>query len=452
MDHRFDRRDALASGVRCLFAAAGLSLARRLPGLGPPAHPAADYRALVCVDLAGGNDSFNLLVPTSAADHGAYMAARGNLGIPASQLLPIQPARPQGRTFGLHPAVPELQALFAAGRLAFVVNVGTLLAPLTKAQYRSHAVPRPAQLFSHSDQAVQWQAPSADAAGGHGWAGRLGDLLLSLNGGSALSPSITLAGSTRLLQGENVVPYGLGTQGSVALTGFSGPRGQRRLAALRQILRLPHGHPMEAHFADLQEQAIELDAVIRTALAAQGSLATPFPNNSLGRQLHMVARMIGVRQTLGVARQVFFVRLGGFDTHSDQLAFHPQLLSTLALALKAFQDAMAELGTTDAVTTFTTSEFGRTLGSNGSGSDHGWGGNQLVLGGAVRGRDLYGTWPSLASDGPDDLGRGRILPTTAVEQMGATLARWFGLPANEMATVFPRLGRFASADLGFMGP
>ncbi len=449
------RRDALACGVRCVVAGSSLTFLKQLNALQEAAtagNPStSDYRALVCVYLAGGNDSFNLLVPTNAQDHGAYMASRGNLGIAANELLPINPIDAQGRSFGLHPSVPELRTMFESGEMAFVVNMGTLMAPTTKAQYRNGGVDKPRQLFSHSDQTTQWQAQSAAAEGTHGWAGRMGDLLLSMNNGSPLSPSVTLSGSTRLLQGQTVVPYALGTNGSVQLAGFTGGRGTRRLATFRQVLAKRQTHMMETQYADLQDQAMELDELIRTALAAQGALATQFPNNSLGNQLKMVARMIGLRNALGVSRQVFFVRLGGFDTHADQLAFHGQLLSTLALSLKAFQDAMGELGTTSAVTTFTSSEFGRTLGSNGNGSDHGWGGNQMVVGGAVRGRNLYGTWPSLITDGADDVGRGRIIPTTAVEQMSATLAKWFGVSPGDMAGLFPGLSRFARADLGFMG-
>ena len=236
------------------------------------------------------------------------------------------------------------------------------------------------------------------------------------------------------------------------LRGFDGGRGERRLNSFRQLLAKRHAQPMETHYAELQAEAIEIDGLLSAALASAGNLTTQFPNTSLGDQLKMVARMISVRGALGVGRQVFFVRMGGFDTHSDQLSFHPQLLAQLSRALKAFQDAMLELGTATAVTTFTASEFGRTLSSNGNGSDHGWGGNQLVLGGAVRGRDLYGTWPSLALDGPDDIGQGRLLPTTAVEQMAATLATWFGVAPTELASLFPRLSLFARSDLGFMNP
>ncbi|MEZ5964703.1 MAG: DUF1501 domain-containing protein [Planctomycetota bacterium] len=450
----FTRRDALLGGSRLLAAGAGLSMFRDLHAMQlsstAAASPAAPYKALVCVYLSGGNDSFNLLVPTSAADHGAYMASRGNLGITADQLLPINPINPQGRAFGLHPSVPELRDMFEAGSLAFVVNAGTLMAPISKAAYRANSAAKPAQLFSHSDQTQQWESQSAAADTPHGWAGRASDLLVSLNNGSPLSPAISLAGSTRLLRGQTVAPYALGTGGSVQLSGFSGTRGQRRLATFQQLLQKRNVHMMETEFADLQAQAMELDTLIRGALGTAPPLQTAFPTTSIGRQLKMVAQMIGLRDTLGVARQVFYVRLGGFDTHADQLAFHAQLLSQLAIALKAFADAMAELGTSSAVTTFTASEFGRTLSSNGSGSDHGWGGNQMVIGGAVRGRDLYGTWPSLILDSDDDVGRGRLIPTTAVEQVCATLASWFGVNPSDLPTLFPRLSEFASSDLGFM--
>lgn len=445
---RLTRRDALETGLRGILAGSGLSLFTTRAAAADAAA-AADYRALVCVFLAGGNDSFNMLVPTGSG-YAEYQAARGDLAVPEAQLLPITPQNPQGRSFGLHPSLTGLRTLFEAGQAALVANVGTLLQPTTKAQYRANAVPRPAQLFSHSDQTTQWQAQSAAADTAHGWAGRLCDVLLAMNGGSPLSPSVTLAGTTRLLQGQQVVPYALGSNGSVQLSGMTGTRGTRRLQTFRQILQKRHGHTLEEQFAGLQAEAVDLDVLIRTALAAQAPLATVFPSTSFANQLKMVARMIGLRNTFGVQRQVFFVRLGGFDTHSDQNTAQPQLFAALSAALEAFQAAMVELGTAGAVTTFTLSEFGRTLSSNGNGSDHGWGGIQLVLGGAVRGRDLYGTWPSLALDGPDDTGRGRIIPTTSVDQYAATLARWFGLGPTELATVFPRLGRFASSDLGFM--
>ena len=450
------RRRFLAQTLRAACAGAGASLFGKLHAMQRASVESApvpgDYKALVCVFLAGGNDSYNLVVPRGPAEYAAYEAARGDLAVAQPGLLPITPATSDGRTFGLHPATPELQALFAAQKLAIVANAGPLLAPMTKAQYQAGSVPKPKNLFSHSDQTVACQAPSAAADGGYGWAGRAADHLLALNQGLALSPAITLAGSSRLLLGQTVIPYNLGWNGSVPLNGFSGSRGTRRLQAFRSLLSQSHGNLLEKHFAEIQDQAMSLDTLIRTGLSGAAALSTVFPATSLGRQLKMVARMIGIRGALGAARQVFYVVAWGWDTHSDQTTSHPNLLADLSRSLGAFQAALGELGAESDVTTFTLSEFGRTLSSNGKGSDHGWGGHQLVLGGATRGGDIYGTMPDLAIDGPNDVGRGRMLPTTAIDQYAATLAKWFGLTPTQLATVFPRLGNFAAGDLGFQKP
>ncbi len=452
------RRDFLGHAVRALLAGSGCGLLGRLHTLQEAAldavagAPAAEYRALVCVFLSGGNDSYNVVIPRSSADHAVYAASRGDLTVPQQSLLPITPITTDGRDWGLHPSLPELQGLFAAGRLAVVANAGPLLAPMTKAQYQNGSVRKPKQLFSHSDQTTLCQSQSAAADTGYGWAGRAADLLLSLNNGLALSPGITLAGSTRLLRGQTVIPYNLGTNGSVPLNGFSGTRGTRRLQAFQDLLNQNHGHVLEQGFAAIQNQAIELDALIRSALATQGNLATVFPDTSLGRQLRMVARMIAIRNALPAVRQVFYVVAHGWDTHSGQNTAQPTLLADLSRSLAAFQAALAEVAVEPNVTTFTLSEFGRTLSSNGQGSDHGWGGHQLVLGGAVRGREFYGQMPDLALGSANDVGRGRMLPTTAIDQYAATLAKWFGLDSAQVATVFPRLTNFASGDLGFLNP
>jgi uncharacterized protein (DUF1501 family) len=296
-----------------------------------------------------------------------------------------------------------------------------------------------------------WQLPSAKDDVAHGWAGRMADLVLSMNNGALLSPAISIVGSTRLLRGQTVVPYSLGTSGSAPVTGTWGASGPRRFQTLRQILANSHGHVMQRQVADLQEQAIELDSLIRSALTAAPTIGTQFPAHNLAQQLLMVARMISARQSLGAVRQVFFCRQGGYDTHANQLGNHPGLLADLSSGLVAFQAALSELGVTSQVTTCTMSEFGRTLTSNGNGTDHGWGGYQLVMGGAVQGRRIFGTMPNLALDGPDDGGLGRLIPTTAVDQYAATMAKWFGVDAGSMNSLFPRLSQFASADLGFLG-
>lgn len=452
--HSCSRRDVLVHGAGALLAGAclptlrglGMVQAAALDNLTPELN---DYRALVCVFLHGGNDSANLIVPMDTGAHGTYATGRGNLAVAREQLLPITPVG-ETRSWGMHPSVPELRGLFESGKLAVLANTGTLLQPITRAQYQARSVPRPLNLFSHSDQTTLWQMPSARDDSHAGWGGRLADLMLSLNNGSPLSPAISVAGSTRLLQGQTVVPYGIGVSGSVSMHNTGGATGTRRLNSLRALLQKRQGHVLEQQLADLTDESITLSALIRDTLAAAPALQTVFPSGSLASQLQIVARMIGVRQQLGVRRQVFFVRLGGWDTHDNQLTQHPVLLATLSAALAAFQNAMVELGTESMVTACTLSEFGRSLTSNGRGSDHGWGGHQLILGGAVRGRRFYGTMPDQTLGGPDDAGSGRMIPTTAVEQYAATLARWFGVAPSQLGQVFPRLGQFASSDLGFM--
>jgi len=452
MTKHLDRRAFLqrAAQSACCLSAAPLLGQLSLLQARANALPPGPYQALVCLYLAGGHDSFNMLVPRSGADQTAYAATRDALAVPSAQVLQLSPVTATGRDFGLHPSCADLQALFAAGQLAFVANVGPLVAPMTRTQYQNGSVAKPKNLFSHSDQTTLWQSQSARPDTAYGWAGRTADVVLPLNNGSALSPAITVAGQTRLLRGQTVAPYAMTTSGTVTLSGTSGTDGQRRLAALQRVLTQTHGHAMERAFAQVREEAIALDGLIRTSLDAAPPLQTVFPDTSLGRQLRMVARMIGIRQPLGQQRQVFFVRLDGFDTHDGQLTQHPLLLTVLGQACAAFQAAMTELATAQNVTLFTISEFGRTLTSNGRGTDHGWGGVQFVLGGAVRGRDIYGTMPGYAVGGPDDAGSGRIIPTIAVDQYAATLAKWFGLLPADLAAVFPRLSQFATSDLGFL--
>jgi uncharacterized protein (DUF1501 family) len=447
------RRELLRRGV---CGAAGLAGLHMLSNLGLISSAAAqggpgDYKALVCVFLFGGNDSYNLLVPRDGAHYAIYQATRQGLAIPQATLLPITALTSDGSLYGLHPSCPELRTLFQSGRLALVANVGSLLAPMTKAQYQNGTVQSPPQLFSHNDQQFQWMTSIPDTIEGYGWAGRVAELLRSLNSATPLSMNITLSGANTWQVGPTVIPYNLDTGGPSSLDGFNGTQGQRRLQAFQALLDKPNTHLFETAYADVQKRAIEIDALISSTLSNSPPLATQFPSGSyLSSQLRMVARMISIRQALGVRRQIFFCSTGGFDTHDNQLTDQPGLLANLSTSLNAFQLAMVELGTMADVTTLTASDFGRTLSSNGHGTDHGWGGVHLVMGDSVRGQDIYGTYPDLTLDGPDDVGSGRILPTTSVDEYSATLAKWFGVAATDMDTVFPHLSRFANPDLGFM--
>lgn len=442
---KLDRRELLRHGL----AGAGwlaLSPARSLLAAASAAG-SGDYKALVCVFLRGGNDAFNLIVPGSGSAFATYEASRGSLALPSGSLLPIEPLHPGGISWGVHPSAPAIASLFQGGKLAVVSNVGTLVEPVTKAQYQARSAALPPQLFSHADQTQQWMTARYDLVSA-GWCGRVAE---RIGGGTVLPVNISLAGSNTLQTGVTTAPYNVDPAGIEALTGFLGQQGGKRFTAFHALLDKPKVHRFERAYAATQEEAMELEELVSTALGGAPAFATPFPeDSSAARQLAMVARLIAVRAALGVERQIFFVGMGGFDTHDEQATRQPELFAELAAVLAAFQAAMEQLGVAQAVTTFTASDFGRTLSSNGKGSDHGWGSHQLVLGGAVRGKDFYGAMPDLALDGPDDAGYGRIIPTQSVEQYGATLARWFGVAPADLAAIFPNLGNFASPDLGFL--
>lgn len=411
--------------------------------------PFSDYRALVCVFLFGGNDSYNTLVPRSAAEYGAYAESRQNLAIAQADLLPISPLDPDGAGYGLHPRMPELRNLFETERAAFVANMGPLYAPTTKDAYLDGTATLPPLLFSHDDQQAQWQALGAQSR--TGWAGRVADLLRANVSDQRLAMNISLSGRTLFQAGEESVAYAMGPNGPLPFVGF-GASGfaleQRR--AFERVINAPYDSLYARAFADVQRRAVQSVDTVTSAMAAAPSLTTVFPASPLGQQLATVARLIAVRDRLQMTRQIFFVATGGFDSHDDQVQNQPGLLANVSASLGAFYAATVELGVAGAVTTFTQSDFGRTLTSNGDGSDHAWGGIQIVLGDSVRGRRLYGRYPSLALNGPDDFGGGRLIPTTSADQYAATLARWFGVADAELAQVAPHLANFATSDLGFM--
>lgn len=419
------------------------------------------YKALVCVYLAGGNDSFNMFVPSSASEHADYAAARQFIAVPREQLLPLSPVSySDGASYGFHPSMVRSKDLFDQGRMALVANVGTLIHPITRQQYENQALEIPAQLFSHKDQSDLWMAGSASNGTGQGWAGRLVDQVYT-NPVTAPrpSPNISIAGNNLWQTGSGIRAFEMSSGGisKPDLPWHDGPsKLQDAYAALYQANQSSN-HMFVSEHAHIQDRGIEYANLINNALATAPQFDLSFGDGSLQSQLEMVARLIAARDTLeaGVQRQVFFVQLGGWDTHSRQIdpnadINHQILLSQLDQSLHVFNAAMEQLGTQDQVTTFTATEFGRSLTPNNTGTDHGWGGHSLVMGGAVNGNDIYGTMPQLSFDSIDAIDNNRIIPTSSVDQYGATLARWFGLNNSELASVFPNLQNFSTTDLGFM--
>lgn len=413
--------------------------------------PAADgYKALVCVFLHGGNDGYNLLVPHTPELHALYAQSRLELAVPREQLLPLAGAAADGAEYGLHPACDELAQRYARGRMAVLAGVGSLVAPATHADFESGNA-LPPRLFSHNDQQDQWQSAHPAVNSASGWAGRMADVFSGANGAAQLPMNISLTGSNLLQTGHTRFAFGLSPNGASRLAALDAAGGTAALrAAFDRLRELDHTHVFARRHAGVLGRGIELNAAIEQALQSATEPATAFPDNHLARQLRMVARLIGVRAALGMRRQIFFVSLGGFDTHDAQSADHPTLLRQLSQTLTAFDDTMIELGVGDAVTTFTASDFGRCLTVNGKGTDHGWSNHHLIVGGAVRGGSLYGRPPSLVVDGTDDTRGGRFIPAVSVDEYGATLARWFGVGESDLGYVFPNLGRFATRGLGFV--
>ncbi len=411
-----------------------------------------DYKALICLFLFGGNDANNVIIPHDNSGYSSYAAARGILSLPQASLLPITLQNGDGRDFAFHPNLPELQSLFNQGHLGVVANVGTLVAPITRAQYLSGGAAVPEQLFSHADQSVQWQTSVPDQISRTGWGGRMADLLRSLNGDAKISLSLSISGTNTFEVGNTVLPYTVSPDGSVGLSGFDGSANANvRLQAFKDLLAQPQNNLFQQAYSDTVTRSIAANDLLTSALAGLPALQTQFPTTALAKQLNMVAKLIAARNNLGMRRQIFFCSVGGYDTHGDQLAGQASLLTELSQALNAFYSSTAELGVANQVTTFTASDFGRTFRTNGSGSDHGWGNHQFVLGGAVNGGRLFGAFPTLEVNGPDDTGQGRWIPTTSVDELSATLASWFGVSASDMPTVLPNIGRFARPNLGIFG-
>lgn len=421
------------------------------------AASASDYKALVCVFMFGGNDYANTIVPYDQPSYNLYQSLRTPIALARTALdataLTPGVALAGGRQYALAPGLASLLPVFNAGKLAVVLNVGTLVQPTSKSAYTAKSVALPPKLFSHNDQQSYWQASSPEGATS-GWGGRMGDLFQSGNGSATLT-CINASGNSVFLSGRTAVQYSVATTGPVPLlsnasTLFGSATG---MSALRALMTGPRANLFEDEHARVTKRSLDLQAQVSGALTAGPAIATPFPGgNTLADQLKIVARLISVSQELGAKRQVFFVSLGGFDLHDGLPGTHPVLMGKVGDAMRAFSDAMVEIGADNKVTAFTASDFGRTLTANTDGSDHGWGSMHMVMGGAVNGRAFYGTPPVVANDGPDDVGQGRLLPSLSVDQYGATLASWFGVTAGNMPTVLPNIVNYnpSTWNLGFV--
>jgi uncharacterized protein (DUF1501 family) len=414
-----------------------------------------DYKALVCLFLAGGNDGNNTLVPVPTTPYTAYAAIRGALALPQANLVQL-PEIGGAVNYGLHPGLAGWQAIWNAGHMAVLHNAGTLVQPMTRVQYLASPGNRPESLFSHSDQQAQWQTSISSAPSGSGWGGRLAEAINGLNAGAGVPTMISTAGNSLFLTGGALRALSIPVTGSFGVRGLdNSAAGTARTNALRQLLGLDREAELVSAAQDIAGSAINNALALDPILASNtGAVVAPFAGltSNIARQLLAVAKVIEARTTLNPTRQIFLVSLGGFDTHANQLGAHANLLGQLGPAVKAFYDAMIAIGENDKVTSFTISDFSRTYKPNtGGGTDHAWGNTHFIIGGAVRGQRFYGTAPIPVLGGGDDTdNEGRWIPTTSVDQYAATLAGWFGVSPASLVNVLPNLSSFATANLGFI--
>jgi uncharacterized protein (DUF1501 family) len=438
-------------------ALAGTTALGQLGVLAAQAAAASDYKAIVCIFLYGGNDANNTIVPLDSAGYANYAQTRSYLALPQSQLLPLAVAGGGTAQYGLHPALPGLQSLWAAGNLAVVANVGTLVQPLTKAEYLQTTTAKPESLFSHIDQQHQWQASiSSTSSSSSGWGGRLSDALASLNVNSSVPPMISTGGNNLFVTGAASQALVIPTSGSFGLNGFSSSSADAaRRSALEQLLNIDQSVNLTQAAQTVMSGALTSSVILNPILSnTDATLSARFSGltGDFAQQLLAIAKVIEARSSLGASRQVFLATLGSFDTHTNQLNEQQSLLAQLDAGVTAFHGAMADIGEDESVVSFTLSDFSRNfLPNTGGGTDHAWGSHPLVIGGAVKGGSLYGTMPTLQLSGPDDASNlGRWIPTIAVDQFAATLATWFGADATALAAVLPNLSAFSPSTLGFI--
>ncbi len=416
-------------------------------------NSAGDYKALVCVLLAGGCDSHNMLVPTTTSEYNAYTSIRGDLALPTSSLQEITPNNTGGKTYGIHEGMPLLKALFEADKAGFIANIGTLIEPISNLNDFEYGNKKlPLGLYSHADQIMQWQTSVPQDRSAVGVGGRMADILKDMNSISEVSMNISLNGKNRFQAGNTVIEYSIGNNPnpeSIGIQSFpswwsnSGFLTEQRNQAINSLVDDRYTNIFQDTYADLTRQTVESVGVIRSAISKRPGYATTFPDTKLAQDMRMMADMISVQNHLGANRQIFFTTFGGWDHHDEVLNNQGAMLPVLDGALGSFYSSMEDLNMQDNVTVFTISDFGRTLTSNMQGSDHAWGGNSIVLGGAVNGGNILGQYPTLNLDNPLNLDdRGRFIPTTSVDELYAELALWFGVSINDLGYILPNIGNF----------
>lgn len=422
------------------------------------AQGATDRKFLVCLYLRGGNDQSNTIVPLGGREYATYAAARPSIALAQGTLRPITPLNAGAPSLGLHPDLPFLTNAFNGLEAAIVANVGNLVQPTSLNDWNQGTpkVPVPGQLFSHNDQENQWHSASPRAALATGWLGRMADRLTESTNGldNPLSMCMNVGRTNVMLTGDSTLPYRITPDGSAAMQALSGVAGSAAAGdAMKAMFQAARNDVLQAHIGGVMQRSIELQSKVGAALSTV-SYATAFPDTDLGRQFKAVANMMSASNTLGHRRQVFFVDMDNFDFHDGLQARQSERFQKLDAALQAFQTYLKETGLWSSTVVFTASDFGRALQTNGKGADHGWGGHQFAMGGPVIGRRLYGQWPEVALDTAQDAGQGRLIPTTSIEQYGATLARWFGITADaDLRAIFPNHGNFShsNVNLDFLG-